>query len=467
MEVGLLYDILILNGKVFDFETDKDRLCDVGIKDGKIVDIGTLKESGKIEINSEGKVVSPGCIDIHMHEEVIGDSTDGDDYDIANKMLRMGATTCVAGCCGNNRQSIDEFFGFVDKYGSPVNYLSFIGHNYLRELVGIKDRYRESTKEEIEKMKELIRHDVVDNGAIGISFGLEYSPGVTINEIVSICEGVKDEDILLSAHFRKDAKYGIDSVKEMIEISRRTKKPMQISHLGSATGFGMMKESLEIIKRAIDEGIDVAADCYPYDAFCTTIGSAVFDEGCFEIWNKSYDSILLTEEPYKGVRCDEELFYRARKEYPKMLAVAFVMEEEDISEAIKATFVSVGSDGLFRRGQGHPRGAGTFPRVLGRFVRENNDLSLIDALKKMTIVPATRLGLKNKGNIKVGMDADVVIFDSKTIIDCATFQEPNLPPKGIEYVIVNGEIAVKDNNILRGRLGRVIRNEELNRGGLL
>ncbi|MTI46643.1 MAG: amidohydrolase family protein [Firmicutes bacterium] len=458
-----MYDIKILNGRLFDFDTGRSDIKDIGIRDGKIEAIGSLSDEGKIEINAKEKVISPGFIDIHMHEEVIGNSADGDDYDIANRMLTMGATTCVSGCCGNNRQSLDDFFGFIDKNGAPVNYLSFIGHNYLREKVGINDRYREAKKEEIEKMKRMIIHDVIDNQAIGISFGLEYSPGVTIDEIISLCEAVKDEDILLSAHYRKDAKYGIDSIKEMIEISKITKQPMQISHIGSCTAFGMMKESLNIIQSAIDEGIDVAADCYPYNAFSTYIGSAVFDEGCFELWNKSYDSILLTEDPYKGVRCDKELFYKVREEYPQMLVVAFVMAEEEVIEAIKAPFVSVASDGLFRRGQGHPRGSGTFPRVLGRFVRDRKELTLIDALKKMTIVPAKRIGLKNKGNIKEGMDADIVIFNPDTIIDGATFEEPNLPPKGIDYVILNGKIAVENNKILENRLGKVIRRNELNK----
>ncbi|EOD01612.1 N-acyl-D-amino-acid deacylase family protein [Caldisalinibacter kiritimatiensis] len=456
-----MYDIKIINGKIIDFDVNQIKDCNIGIKDGKIVNIGNLIGKGKTEIDAHGMIVSPGFVDIHMHEEVIGTSPDGDDYDIANKMLLMGVTTCVAGNCGNNRQSLDYFFDFIDKNGSPVNYLSFIGHNYLRKLVGIEDRYREATKQEIEDMKKLLIHDIKENEAIGISFGLEYSPGTTIEEIVNLCEGVKEEEIILSAHYRKDAKYGIDSIKEMIEISKLTRKPMQISHIGSCTAFGMMKEALEIIQDAINNGVDVAADCYPYNAFSTYIGSAVFDEGCFELWNKSYDSIMLTEEPYKGVRCNKELFYKVRNEYPEMLVVAFVMEEEEVIEALKAPFVYVASDGLYRRGQGHPRGAGTFPRVLGRYVREKNDVSLIDALRKMTLLPAKRLGLKNKGNIKEGADADLVIFDRETIIDDATFEEPTKPPIGIKHVILHGKIAVNDNTIINNRLGRVIRRSEL------
>ncbi|MTI68255.1 MAG: amidohydrolase family protein [Firmicutes bacterium] len=452
-----MYDIKILNGKILDFYTGEEYIKDIGIKDGKIKKIGNIKSAAKKEIDASGKIVSPGFIDIHMHEETIKDTLDENDYDIANKMILMGVTTCIAGNCGNNRQEIKDFFTFIDKYGAPVNYLAFSGHNYLRNKVGV-NRYERVTNLEIEKIKKLALNDL-NNGAIGLSFGLEYSPGTTKEEVIDISSSF-DEDILLSAHFRKDAKYGIPSVKELIEISKETKKPMQISHLGSCTGFGMMDESLDIISKAIDDGVDIKADCYPYNAFSTFIGSAVFDEGCFKLWNKSYDSILLTEKPYKGIRCDEKLFYKVRKENPEMLVIAFVMEESDIIKAMKAPFVMIASDGLYKKEQGHPRGAGTFPRVLGHFVREKNELKLYNALRKITLEPAKRLGL-NKGEISEGLDADIVIFDPDIIIDKATFENPTLPPRGIDYVIINGEIAVKDNNIFNDSLGRVIRRDEL------
>ncbi|WP_432403702.1 N-acyl-D-amino-acid deacylase family protein [Wukongibacter sp. M2B1] len=455
-----MYNIKIINGKILDFESNTERICDIGIKDGKIVCIGNCNGPAKVEIDVEGKIVAPGFIDIHMHEELIGDTDDGDDYDIANKMLLMGVTTCVGGNCGNNRQSIARFMGFIDENGAPVNYLTFIGHNYLRNIAGINDRYRGATEKEILKMQRQISSEL-KNGAIGISFGLEYSPGIEYEEVIKLCNNIEDRDILLSAHYRKDAKYGIDSIKEMIDISRETKLPMQISHLGSCTAYGMMKESLDVIENAINNGIDVTADCYPYDAFSTYIGSSVFDEGCFELWDKSFDSIMLTEEPYRGLRCNEKIFYKVRKEYPDMLVVAFVMNEDEVIDALKTPFVMVASDGIYRRGQGHPRGSGSFPRVLGKYARDIKALSLIEALKKMTLVPAKRLGLTNKGDIKEGYDADIVIFDPEKIIDQADFQNPTMKPEGIYYVIIDGKIAVRDNAIERNRLGRIIRRNEL------
>ncbi len=457
-----MYDLKIINAKVIDFDTNSEKDCDIGIENEKIKCIGTCPEKASYEIDVKGKIVAPGFIDIHMHEEVIGLTADGDVYDIANKMLLMGATTCVGGNCGNNRQSVDDFFKSIDEKGAPVNYLSFIGHNYLRNIVGNEDRYRKSSKDEIVRMQGLA-NAAIKSGAIGLSFGLEYCPGTDFNEAIQLCEGLERKDILLSAHYRKDAKYGIDSIKELIDISKVTGIPMQISHLGSCTAYGMMKESLKVIEEAIGLGADILADCYPYDAFSTFIGSACFDEGCFELWNRSYESILLTEAPYVGVRCNKELFYKARKEYPNMLVVAFVMNDDEIIEAIKAPFVMIASDGLLRKGQGHPRASGTFPRVLGRYVRDLQAIPLLDALKKMTLYPAQRLGLSHKGQVKVGYDADLVIFDKEQILDGATFENPTLPPKGIEYVLIDGKVAVKNNVIVQGRLGKVIRRSELQR----
>lgn len=454
-----MYDLAIREGMIIDFENNSIFVGDIGIKGGKIVDVGRCNGNAKKVINAVGLIVSPGFVDIHMHEEVIGNSVDGDDYDIGNNMLRMGVTTAVGGNCGNNRQDIKEFLDFVDHNGAPINYLTFIGHNFLRNSLAI-DPYRKATEIEIQKMKDMVKEYIESDNAIGISFGIEYSPGITFREMVGLCNDIED-NILLSAHYRGDADKSIDSIKEMIEISRVTKKPMQISHIGSCSAMGYMDESLDLIEVAIGEGLDIAADCYPYNAFSTRIGSAVFDEGCFETWNKSYDSILLTEEPYKGIYCDEELFYKVRKEYPDMYAVAFVMNEEEVIDALKASFVFVASDGMLNKGQGHPRAAGTFPKVLGKYVRDDNRLDLTDALKKMTLLPAQRLGLRNKGDIQVGMDGDIVIFNPATIIDQATFTEPTKPPIGIEYVIIDGKIALERNNVVNNRLGKSIRRNQL------
>jgi len=445
--------IKIINGLVPDFKNRKFVQKDIFIEEVWCYRVFT--KSADITIEAKNRIVSPGFIDIHMHEEVI-DINEPDPYFTAYYELQMGVTTCAAGNCGNNRQSIETFKGYIDQNFSPVNYLTFIGHNYLRNQVGVEDRYRASTKNEIEKMKAIIEK-YKTYGIIGISYGIEYSPGIETQEIIDLASALDSEHYLLSAHFREDGEKSVESIKELIQVAKETKLPMQISHIGSCSAYGYMTQSLKEIEKSRKEGYSIFADCYPYDAFATFIGSAVFDEGCFERWNKTYHDILLTEAPYRNTRCTEELFYKVRKEYPNMIVAAFVMNEHEVVEAIQSPFVYVGSDSLFKKDSGHPRGAGSFPRVLSKYVREEQSLELIDALWKMTLGPAERLRLSNKGQIEVGMDADITIFDQERIKDSADYANPTAPPEGIDYVIVNGEMAVQDKKIVNGRLGKYVK----------
>lgn len=454
-----MLDIKIVNGFIIDAESKKSSVGDIGIKDGKIAAIGTVPEEAKKTIDAKGKYVSPGFIDIHMHEEDFS-LTKKLGYDIADTMLNMGVTTCIVGNCGNNRQSMEELYQFIQEKGNPVNYLSYIGHNFLRNQVGSTDIYKKSSKEQIEKMQRMVK-DAVDFGAVGVSYGLEYCPGIDTEEAILIAKEIQGrDDLLLAAHYRKDAIYALDAIKEMSQIGKECRIPFQISHLSSCSAYGNMTEALKLIDDISNSGTDLQVDAYPYAAFSTFIGSAVFDDGCLEIWNKDYDSIMLTEEPFKGMFCDKELFEKARKEYPNMLAVAYVMNEDEIVQALNHPLVMIASDGIYRNHSGHPRGAGTFPRVIGHYVRDEKKLEFYDAIYKMTYMPAKRLKFKNKGLIKEGYDADITIFDYNTIIDKATFQDPQVRPEGIEYVIVNGKIAVEEGKTINNSSGKFIRRGE-------
>lgn len=453
-----MLDIKIVNGKIIDIEKRKIIEGDIGIKDGVITDVGYVIEEGERVIDAGENYISPGFIDIHMHEEDYS-LTKKNGYDIADTMLNMGVTTCAVGNCGNNRQSIREVYDFINEKGNPVNYISFIGHNYLRKLVGNFDVYKKSTKDQIQKMQTLVS-EAVDFGAVGLSYGLEYCPGIDIDEAVSITKDIRGrKDLLLAAHYRKDSIYALDAINEMAQIGREADIPFQISHLSSLSAYGNMKEALNLIDAIIADGADIQVDAYPYDAFSTYIGSAVFDDGCFKLWNKDYDAIMLTEEPFKGMRCDKNLFERARKEYPDILAVAYVMNEDEIIEALNHPMVMVASDGIYRNHSGHPRGAGTFPRVLGRFVRDENVMEFFDAIYKMTYMPAKRLRLSKKGLIKEGYDADITVFDYDKIIDRATFQAPQLKPDGIEYVFVNGKISIEKGKTINNTNGKFLKRE--------
>ncbi len=453
-----MFELVINNGQVIDPVKGKFK-GNLGIERGKITEISCNELRGKKVIDAKHKLITPGFIDIHMHEDkrVKNDI----EFEIFNSMSLMGVTTVVGGNCGLGDNNIGKYFNILEKKGSPVNYVGLIGQNTLREQIGLSDndRYRPASREEINKMSELIKKGFAE-GAAGISFGLEYHPGISTEEILVLSELVASyPDKIISAHYRFDASRSLEAIAEMIIVARETGVKFQISHIGSCTAFGQMEAGLKMLTAANKSGVNIMADVYPYDAFSTHIGSAVFDEGCFERWNVSYNAIEIAEGKFKGQRCTEEIFKKVREQEPDVLAIAFVLNEEEVVKALQHPLIMIASDGLISNGQGHPRAAGAFPRVLGRYVREQEKLSLINAITKMTLMPAKRLGLAQKGRIKIGYDADITIFDNSKIMDKATFAEPIKPPEGIENVIVRGLEVVCDGE-LTGRLpGVVLKNE--------
>ena len=447
-----MLDLLIKNGKYPDYEENQIKEGNIGVKDGKIAYIGPEYPNARQTIDCSGKIVSPGFIDIHMHEEDF--LKEGKKYVIANHMLEMGVTTAVGGNCGVQHQDLAVFKKVIEELGgSPINYIMLAGYNEYRTKMGI-GRYEEPTGEQMEKLREIMRRELAE-GAYGISFGIEYDPGITYEEMLFAISASDDPNHLIAAHYREDCIEDIASVEEMVRLSANIQQKFQISHLSSCSAIGKMKESLDCINAAIKTNPRLNYDTYPYNAFSTTMGSAVFEDGCLEAWKKDYDSILLTDEPYKNVYCTEEIFKKVRKEYPEMLAVAFVMNEDEIAAAIANPNGMVASDAIINNGNGHPRAAGTFPRVLGKYVREDKVLSMIDALRKMTLEPAKRLNLDRKGRIEQNCDADLTIFDPETIIDKADFSHL-APPAGIACVLIGGKIALKDGMIENGKLGNLI-----------
>ncbi len=452
-----MLDIKIINGQMVDCENKRLVEADIGIKDGKITHVNHCPEA-VITIDATGLMVSPGFIDIHMHEEDLS-LTKGAYFDISEVLLKNGITTAVGGNCGSNRNNFYEFIDFINKQGYPMNFMTYIGHNYLRNLSGNTDIYQKSSQGQIEFIAAEIEK-AVEFGALGLSYGLEYCPGIDMEEMVSICKNIiGNSKLLTSVHARSDAKNAIQAIDEIEELATSINIPLQISHISSLCAYGNMKEGLIKIEAMRDKGLDILVDAYPYGAFSCKIGSSVFDEGCFDNWNKSFDSIMLAEDPYKGIYCDKELFYKIRKEHPLMYVVAMVMNEDEIKDALKKDYVFVGSDGGYNSRQGHPRGAGTFTRVLGRYSRDEAIFDLFEAVSKMTIMPAKRLGVHGqKGLIKEGYDADVTIFDYEKVLDMATFHEPQAPPEGIHTVLVNGKLSYQNGKILSYSNGKFIRS---------
>ncbi len=450
-----MLDLIIENTQYPDFKKHKMVFGDLGIRKGKITNLAKdlTRSSAKKRIDGTGRVVAPGFIDIHMHEENFRE--EGARYSIAHQMLLQGVTTAVGGQCGIQSQPLEEFKHTIKALGgSPINYMMFAGYNHFREQTQT-DHYQSVSPGNHQKILKKLEEEL-HQGASGISFGIEYDPGISTEEIIKTLNHFESNNLIAAAHYRADGDQAPDSIKEMIKIQEKTKKPFQISHLSSCSAMGKMKESLQLINRAMDQGKDISYDTYPYAAFCTTIGSEVFAPGCLEKWGKDYRDILLTEKPYKNVYCTEGVFKTCRKKYPEMLAVAFVMEEDEITQAIANPYGMVASDGILSHGHGHPRASGTFPRILGHYVREKKALSFIDALKKMTFFPAQRLGLFSKGEIQLGYDADLTIFNPETILDRATFIQSKASPLGITQVIINGKIALENQKIVHPRLGKFI-----------
>ena len=448
-----MLDILIKNGSYPVYEKNVLVRGNIGVKDGKISYIGDEEPEASQVIDAKDRVVSPGFIDIHMHEE---DFHEGKHFCIADMMLRQGVTLAVGGNCGVMNQTVREFRDTVEELGgSPINYMMFTGYNKYWTDAGLKP-FDKSTPEQRKAIHDRMKEDL-EAGAMGISFGIEYDPGMTTEEIIEAASISDDEHLLVAAHYRADGERSIEAINEMIEIQANINKKFQISHLSSCSAMGTMKKSLDIINEYMEKDPRLNYDTYPYNAFSTYIGSTVFDPGCLEAWGKDYCDLLLTGEPYKNQFASKESFDDCRANHPEMLVVAFVMNEEEIAAAISNPNGMVASDGIIANGNGHPRAAGTFPRVLGKYVREDKVIDLVTALRKITLEPALRLEMEQrKGDIHVGADADITIFDPETIIDGPTFQDINVPNKGIDYVIVNGIVALKDNVSINDRAGRFI-----------
>ena len=456
-----MLDILIVNGSYPDFgnyETGINnsgssmKKANIGIKDGVIAYVGEGSPEAKEVFDAEGLVVSPGFIDIHMHEERFYE--EGHRYFASEKMLNMGVTTAVAGNCGVHRQPITDFKAILEELGgSPVNYMVQTGYNYFRTEMGIGHHELSSIAQRTAIRDKLMYE--LDQGACGVSFGIEYDPTITFEEMLYAVDLIEDPAVIVTAHYRDEDHINTDNVDEMIRFSAEIKPRFQISHLSSCCAFDLMGLCLEHINEAMKHDPGLNYDTYPYNAFSTQIGSTVFEDGCLDTWGTDYGCILLTSDPYKNVRCDEKIFRDARENYPSMLAVAFVMKEESIRMAVVNPNGMVASDGLMRFGHGHPRIAGTFPRVLGKYWRTEQAISLVDALRKMTLEPAERMNLFSKGRIKEGADADITIFDPGTISDTEDWTELR-DPVGIVRTYIGGKLARANGITVNDRLGRFI-----------
>ena len=445
---------LIQNGLLVDPANRIQAKLNLLLDGGKVAAVTAEKPAADRVIDASGRVVCPGFVDLHLHEDPIG--PDGRvQRCIFDAMLRMGVTTVAGGNCGINTYDPVRYLDIVERYGAPVNVALYAGHTYLREECGAVDKYERITSDQQSEMLRRI-DAALDAGCVGVSFGLKYVPGVGREEFWAAAQRCAGRGRLIAAHIRGDAEEVFDAVDEVAQAGVHCGVPVQISHIGSMGGFGQMERVLQMVDEYRANGLDIACDCYPYFAFSTRIGETTYDDGWLERYHCDYSACMLTEGKYKGQRCTKEIFDEMRRDFPRCITVCYVMKEDDIRMALGHPNVLVASDGLLDNGQGHPRAAGCFPRFFREFVK-NGDIDLYHGIEKMTSLPAARLGFSNKGRLNVGADADVTIFDPEALRDGATFEEPILAPTGIDYVFIGGEIAAKDCEIVNPALGTALR----------
>ena len=444
---------LIYGGHVIDPANGVNSKLNLLIEDGKIAWTGTSVPEADETIDATGKIVTPGFIDIHLHEDPVVDGKI--EPCIFNLMLRMGVTTAAGGNCGINVYDPVEYLDLVDRDGAPVNVVMLAGHEYFRKAAGATDIYARATEEEKKRMETAIEKALA-GGCAGVSFGLRYVPGANEDEFYRAAKCCAPSKKLITSHVRDDADGIFDAIDEFAAAGVRYGLPVQISHIGSMGGFGQMEQVLQQIDAYRLNGLDITMDCYPYFAFSTRIGTPTYDPGWLERYHCDYSVLEFCEGKYKGQRATKETFDEIRRDFPECITVCHVMKPEDIYLAYRHPRVMVASDGLVNNGQGHPRAAGSFPRFLAEFVKQGV-VSLYDGIAKMTFLPAARLGLANKGRLNVGADADITIFDLEKVKDGATFASPATPPVGIDYVLLGGEVALKDGNIVNADRGKAIR----------
>lgn len=440
------YDLVILNGRVLDPESRTDAIRNLGISNGVIKAISTRNLSGRTVIDARGLVVSPGFIDLHQH---------GQDEENYRFKAMDGVTTALELEVGTG--DVDAWY--AQREGkSLINYGVSVGHLAARmaamhepvTFLPTGDAARRSgTDAEINDMKRRLE-DGLKRGAVAVGFGIQYTPNASRWEILEMFRVAARYGASCHVHMRhagvKEPGSSIQALEELIAAATITGAPLHVVHIQS-TGGPATPKLLQMIGEAKSRGLDISTECYPYIAGMTDIKSAIFDEGWQEVFNIDYKDLQWAAT---GERLTKESFEKYRKT-GGMVAV-FSMTQEVVDAAIKSPLTMIASDGILERGKGHPRTAGTYSRVLGNYVREKSTLTLMEALTKMTLMPAQRLErrvpvMKNKGRIRIGADADLTLFDARSIIDKSTFQDPAQYAEGIKFVVVNGVLIVKDGQL--------------------
>lgn len=456
------FDIVLQGGRVVDPETSLDAIKNVGIRDGKIVEISSVMLLGKEVVDVSGKVVSPGFIDLHVH----GRSNKEQEY-----QAHDGVTTAL-----ELEYGIEFLRDWYDSRNSKalINYGASVNWAFER-FQAIKSEENTRKWEALKKstasgdwhLETMLKHvrpsyvttlsddqisltlsnikNTLAEGALGIGVPIGYVPGANTEEIFRIYEMAGDMQVPVFTHVREG---GIMAVQQTISDAVLTNAPLHIVHINSMV-LGDIELAIEMVGKAKDRGFDISTEIYPYTAASTTLQSAFFDEGWQQRLGIGYNDLQWVAT---GERLTEKTFDVYRKEGG--IVIIHMMKPEWIKIGIASNSTIIASDGMPYAKLAHPRTAGTFSRVLGKYVREDKTLSLMDAITKMTLLPARRLEkhvpmMRYKGRIQVGVDADITIFDPVEIMDKSTFENGLQFSEGIQYVLVGGVFIVKNGQTVR------------------
>ncbi len=488
-------DLVIRNARIVDGSGGPADEGDVAVEGDRIVAVGAVGDvgPGATEIDGAGRVLSPGFVDVHTHD----DGAMVRHPDMAFK-LAQGCTSLVLGNCGFSAAPAvlgdDEFSGLiggqptwtdlagyraaVEAAGPAVNAVALVGHNTIRHLVMgpalAGDERREPTSAELDEMADHVSR-AMDQGACGFSTGLIYEPGrySRTPEIIELARRSADAGGLYASHIRNEGDRLLEAVDEAITIGDEAGLPVQLSHhkASGRRNWGKVVESLARVDAANAAGADITLDVYPYtagsgpmaqyfniDDINTELAEVIRFASCpaFRQYEGRMAVDIATEEGLSAAEVIHKVL--TAPEGRRTICIQFIIDEADIETNLRHPLMMVGSDGVVDlNGRPHPRLFGTFPRILAHYVRDRNVLGLEEAVRRMTSLPADRFGLADRGRVAEGRFADLVLFDPDTVVDTATYDEPKQEPIGIDAVVVNGAVAYRSGTHTGAAAGRMLR----------
>jgi N-acyl-D-aspartate/D-glutamate deacylase len=489
-----LWDLVIRGATLYDGSAGPARTADVALAGGRIAAVGaSAQPAAAVELEARGLALAPGFIDVHTHDDFAVVL-----HPLMGFKVQGGVTTVVVGNCGmgaapqpwsrafakafhpdDELPAWDGYRGYLahlDAEPASCNVAALVGHGTLRAAVMGGDA-RPPTDEELERMRALVREGI-EAGCFGLSTGLVYEPGrhAATDELVELSREMAGTGALYATHMRDEGARLLDSVREAIEVGERAGVPVQISHHKAAgrENWGKVRDSLQLIERARERGLDVTADQYPYTAGSTVLAAVVsyLDEGGGSGRAEPADLVIASapKHPEWEGRSIAELAAAWNLPPPaagqrvldaegiSATVIIHGLDERDVRTVMQHPSTMIGSDGIpSLHGKPHPRLYGTFARVLGHYSRDLSLLPLEEAVHRMTGFPARKFGLADRGEVRPGAIADLVLFDPEAIEDVATYEDPHQPPHGIAHVFVNGTAVVRDGAHTGARPGRALR----------